>query len=74
MTEGCHLAEQQTMRQVGFLLKELSQAGRMRADPNRPRLRQGSDPAESLYREQARRDSEIAHQYLNELTNRRAGR
>lgn len=60
MTEGCHLAERQAMSQVGFRLKD-----RMRADPNRPRLRQGSDPAESLYREQARRDSEVAHQYLN---------
>jgi hypothetical protein len=69
MTEGCHVAGQQAMSQVGFRLKD-----RVRTDPNRPRLRQGSDPAESLYREQARRDSEIAHQYLNELTNRRAGR
>jgi hypothetical protein len=69
VTEGCHLAEQQTMRQVGFRLKD-----RVRADPNRPRLRQGSDPADPLYREQARRDSEVAHQYLNHLTNRRTAR
>lgn len=30
----------------------------------RRRLRQGADPAEALYREQARRDSEVAHSWL----------
>jgi hypothetical protein len=30
----------------------------------RPPLRQGHDPAEALYKEQARRDAEIAHKWL----------
>lgn len=30
----------------------------------RPPLRQGHDPAEALYREQARRDAEAAHKWL----------
>lgn len=53
--KACHLAARQSMSQVGF-----------RLDPNRPRLRQGTDPAEALYREQIRRDSEIAHEYLSQ--------
>jgi hypothetical protein len=69
VTEGCHHVDQQAMSQVGFRLKD-----RIRADPNRPRLRQGSDPADPIFRDQARRDSEVAHQYLSELANRRAGR
>lgn len=57
--QGCHVIQRQAMRQVGFRLNE-----RVRADPNRPRLRQGSDPADPIYREQARRDSDVAHSYL----------
>jgi hypothetical protein len=51
--KACHLVAGHAMRQVGF-----------RLDPNRPRLRQGTDPADSLYREQAKRDADRAHQYL----------
>jgi hypothetical protein len=31
---------------------------------NRPPLRQGTDPADALYREQVRREVEAAHKWL----------
>jgi hypothetical protein len=30
----------------------------------RPPLRQGTDPADTLYREQVRRDADLAHKWL----------
>lgn len=41
-----------------------------RSPMRRPPLRQGTDPAEHLYRDQVRRDAEAAHRWLAQQVKR----
>lgn len=55
------------------LLSDRCARGRVRHQEKhvkRPPLRQGHDPAAELYREQVKRDAELAHRWLTQQSKR----